>query len=130
MLELGWNRAGLRFGATVSIGDCPFHNVEGARLAGPSGLPSTTEMFQWIEKVVAQGIRRPGYPADRWTEEFIFEKFKELGLQSVRFEPVESSFWKDSHARLAVMAHQQGASWVPTMRVFVIAWAVPSARIW
>jgi len=64
-------------------------------------------MFEWIEEVVSQGIRRPGYPADRSAEEFIFGKFRELGLQSLRFEPVESSFWKDSHARLAVIAHQQ-----------------------
>jgi hypothetical protein len=63
-------------------------------------------MFKWIEEVVTQGIRRPGYPADRWTEKFIFDKFKDLGLQALRFEPVESSFWKDSHARLAVIAHQ------------------------
>jgi hypothetical protein len=64
-------------------------------------------MIEWIEEIVAQGTRRPGYPADRWTEQFIFDKFEELGLRSVRFEPVESSFWKDSHARLSVVAHGQ-----------------------
>jgi hypothetical protein len=59
-------------------------------------------MLQWVEEVVAQGIRRPGYPADQWAEEFILQKFESLGLESVRFEPVESSFWEDSHAELSV----------------------------
>ena len=37
---------------------------------------------------------------------------------------VNMYFW------LAVIAIQQGAIWVPVTRVFVIDWAVPSARIW
>jgi hypothetical protein len=65
-------------------------------------LPSVAQMLQWIEEVVARGIRRPGYPADRWAEEFILQRFESLGLESVRFEPVESAFWKDSHAELSV----------------------------
>jgi hypothetical protein len=68
---------------------------------GPN-LPSVAEMLHWVEEVVEQGIRRPGYPADQWTEEFILRKFESLGLESVRFEPVESAFWKDSHAELLV----------------------------
>ena len=65
-------------------------------------LPSVAEMLQWVEAVVAHGIRRPGYPADQWAEEFILQKFQSLGLESVRFEPVESAFWKDSHGELSV----------------------------
>lgn len=65
-------------------------------------LPPVSDLLGWIEEVVAQGIRRPGYPADQWTEEFIFRKFVDLGLESVRFEPVESAFWRDSHAELLV----------------------------
>jgi hypothetical protein len=59
---------------------------------GPKLLPSVADMLHWVEEVVEQGVRRPGYPADQWTERFIFEKFKSLGLESVRFEPVESAF--------------------------------------
>jgi hypothetical protein len=59
-------------------------------------------MLQWIEEVVAQGIRRPGYPADQWAEEFILHRFESLGLESARFEPVDSAFWKDSQAELSV----------------------------
>ena len=74
-------------------------------MAGNAKLPPVAEMLQWIEEVVAQGIRRPGYPADQWAEEFILRKFESLGLQSVRFEPVDSAFWKDSHAELLVTAN-------------------------
>jgi hypothetical protein len=70
-------------------------------------LPPTSEMIGWIDEVVAQGVRRPGYPADRWAEEFIFDKFEHLGLQSVRFESVEAALWKDSHAELSVVAGQR-----------------------
>lgn len=73
-------------------------------MAGKAELPPVAEMLQWIEEVVAQGIRRPGYPADQWAEEFIFQKFESLGLESVRFEPVDSSFWKDRYAELSVEA--------------------------
>ena len=64
-------------------------------------------MLRWIDEVVVQGIRRPGYPADRWAEEFIFDKFEHLGLQSVRFESVEAALWKDSHALLKIVAGQR-----------------------
>ena len=69
-----------------------------------------SELVGWIEEVVAQGIRRPGYPADKWTEEFIFQKFASLGLESVRLEPVESAYWKDSHAELLVGAGADSAT--------------------
>jgi hypothetical protein len=77
-------------------------DLKETRVTDSQMLPSVTDMLGWVEEVVAQGIRRPGYPADQWTEEFIFQKFVALGLESVRFEPVESTFWKDSHAELLV----------------------------
>ncbi len=65
-------------------------------------VPTVAEMLGWIEQVVDRGVRRPGYPADSWTEEFIFRSFEELGLESVRYEPVESAYWKDDHAELLI----------------------------
>jgi AraC-like DNA-binding protein len=91
----------------ISIGVSDATIVEGARVTVSSGSPSIAEMITWIEEVVAQGIRRPGYPADRWTEEFIFDKFEEFGLESVRFEPVESSFWKDGPSRLSLRVNDE-----------------------
>ena len=78
-------------------------------MAEHPGLPPTSEMLGWIDEVVARGVRRPGYPADRWAEEFILNKFEQLGLQSVRFESVKAALWKDSHAQLTVMAGQRTA---------------------
>src|SRR5262245_59454876 len=34
-------------------------------------LPSTVDIMGWIAKVVEQGVRRPGYPADVWAEGWI-----------------------------------------------------------
>jgi hypothetical protein len=68
-------------------------------------LPSVDEMLRWVNDVVDRGVRRPGYPADQWTEQFIYETFEFLGLASVRFEPVESAFWKDSHAECRIGRH-------------------------
>ena len=48
----------------------------------------------WIETVCAQGIRRPGYPADVWAEGFIKDRFEEFGLRDVRLEPVELPRWE------------------------------------
>jgi hypothetical protein len=74
------------------------------RVTHSPNLPPVADMLHWFQKVVEQGVRRPGYPADQWTEEFIFQKSETLGLESVRFEPVTSAFWKDSHAELRVGA--------------------------
>ena len=65
-------------------------------------LPPVAEMLRWIEDVVAQGIRRPGYPADRWAEDFVHRTFGSLGLEAVRFEPVESAYWMDHRGALTV----------------------------
>jgi len=47
-----------------------------------------TTIFEHISRIVAQGVRRPGYPANIWTEDYIFEQIKKFGLQEVRKEKV------------------------------------------
>jgi len=63
---------------------------------------SKEQLVEWIKTVVAQGIRRPGYPADKWAEEWIAETFHELGLSSVKFEPVPLPSWRPKSASLRV----------------------------
>ncbi len=63
---------------------------------------SAAQMLAWIDAVVAQGIRRPGYPADRWTEAWAAEQFRELGLSDVRLEAVELPYWEPRRAELRV----------------------------
>jgi hypothetical protein len=65
-------------------------------------LPTEAEIFGWIEAVVAEGIRRPGYPADEWCERWLVERFTELGLQDVRLEAVELAVWMPRSASLTV----------------------------
>jgi len=67
-------------------------------------VPSEDHIFSWIEEVFAHGIRRPGYPADRWAEGWIREHFRALGLKRVRAEPVEVAYWEPRKATLTVAA--------------------------
>jgi hypothetical protein len=65
-------------------------------------VPSTDEMVGWVETICAQGIRRPGSAADVWCEGFIADRFRELGLQDVRFEPVVLPKWEPHSWSLVV----------------------------
>jgi hypothetical protein len=57
-------------------------------------LPSSDEMMSWIRQIVARGDRRPGYPADSWTQDFIATRLREFGLTNVRTEPVAVTRWE------------------------------------
>ncbi len=57
-------------------------------------VPGALEILGWIERIYAQGIRRPGYPADRWAEEFCAERFRDFGLENVRLEPAPLPYWE------------------------------------
>lgn len=57
-------------------------------------IPSEERIFGWIEQVFSQGVRRPGYRADRWAERFCSERFREIGLLRVRAEPVRLPYWE------------------------------------
>ncbi|MEO8602625.1 MAG: M28 family peptidase [bacterium] len=66
-------------------------------------LPAdAAQMMAWISAIVAQGIRRPGYPADRWVETWAAEQFRALGLADVRLEPLELPYWEPHRAELVV----------------------------
>jgi len=65
-------------------------------------VPSEAQIFSWIEEVFAQGIRRPGYAADRWAEDWLQEQFRASGLERVRAEPVEVAYWEPREATLTV----------------------------
>ncbi len=67
-------------------------------------LPDEATLLQWIARIHAQGIRRPGYPADRWAEQFCCERFREFGLEQVRLEPVEVPYWEPRTVTLRVEA--------------------------
>ncbi|MEV4020527.1 hypothetical protein AB0J35_59620 [Nonomuraea angiospora] len=70
-------------------------------------VPSAAEMLGWIETVVGQGVRRPGYPADAWTERWLAERLAEFGLE-VTLEPVEVRRWQPGAGLLRL---DDGTSW-------------------
>jgi hypothetical protein len=67
-------------------------------------VPAEGEIFGWIEEVFGHGVRRPGYAADRWAEEWLQERFRGFGLEKVRAEPVELAYWEPRNASLTVTA--------------------------
>ncbi len=67
-------------------------------------VPDERTIFNWIETIVARGVRRPGYDADRWTENFCLERFQQLGLEHVRLEPVTLPYWEPLESVLIVRA--------------------------
>jgi hypothetical protein len=68
----------------------------------PDLIPSEQAIFDWIAEIFAQGVRRPGYPADRWAEGWIAERLQALGAIQVRHEPVKLPRWKPRRASLRV----------------------------
>jgi hypothetical protein len=65
-------------------------------------IPDESRICGWIEEVFSHGVRRPGYPADRWAEGWLQERFRGFGLEKVRGEPVEMPYWKPREASLRV----------------------------
>lgn len=65
-------------------------------------VPAEEQIYGWIEEVFRQGVRRPGYPADRWAEDWLQEKFRSFGLEHVRAEPVETPYWELLRSSLLV----------------------------
>jgi hypothetical protein len=57
-------------------------------------VPPVHEITGWIEQIVQQGIRRPGYDADRWAEAWAADMFRSFGLEDVACEPVELPMWE------------------------------------
>jgi hypothetical protein len=82
-------------------------------------LPSAAEMMEWISAVVRQGIRRPGYPADAWTERWAAARLAEFGLD-VRLEPVDVPAWYPEAASVRAWPDAD-----PGRAVEVAAFALP-----
>jgi hypothetical protein len=89
-------------------------------------VPTEPAIFAWIEEVVAQGIRRPGHPADRWAERWAAERFTALGLERVRLEPVTLPSWEVKTATLAVST--DGARW-ESIECFALPHSLPLAHV-
>jgi hypothetical protein len=83
---------------------------------------SEETMYGWIEEVVDQGIRRPGYPADEWAEGYIRDAFEEFGLSDVRLQPVTAEKWEPTEWSLEVTAGGQ----TKTLDCFPVPYSKPT----
>ncbi len=52
-------------------------------------LPSTEEIFGWIEDISSMGYRRPGTPVDIEARGYIMDKLLEFGFEDVRDETID-----------------------------------------
>ncbi len=66
--------------------------------------PPADQIYAWIRETFSHGVRRPGYPADRWAERWIADQFRAFGLERVRLEPVELPYWEPRAWSLTVRA--------------------------
>lgn len=95
-------------------------------------VPSEEQIYGWISEVFAQGVRRPGYAADRWAETWIADQLKALGVESVRLEPVELARWEPRRWSLRVAGEElpcfplPHAAAIPPVELPLVAWD-PSA---
>jgi hypothetical protein len=56
--------------------------------------PRLGEMLGWIRQIVGFGLRRPGYPQSLQVEQWLADRFRELGLTEVQAEPVTVNRWE------------------------------------
>lgn len=63
-------------------------------------VPSTATQLAWIERVLAEGIRRPGSAANARVAAWAEEQFRLIGLHDVRAEPLPVPVWDFRSATL------------------------------
>jgi hypothetical protein len=127
----------LTFGAACSSGngdgdraanDPTTASAANATTALPAGViadadvPDRETIFGWVREVVAQGVRRPAYPADQWAEQFVADHFRRLGLERVRLEPITVNRWEPHDWKLDVRVDGGTAR---TIECFPVPFAQP-----
>ncbi len=85
-------------------------------------VPAQATIYGWIAEVVDQGVRRPGYEADEWAEQWCADRFRDIGLDDVRLEPIDVVRWEPVDWSLEVTA-ADGSS--ETIDCFPVPFAAP-----
>ena len=65
-------------------------------------VPSLAEMMKWTSEIFRQGIRRPGYPADYWVENWVKEQFENMSLRDITLDPISVKKWEPKEATLKI----------------------------
>lgn len=103
--------------AALSVSACALLPESKAPVAE---VPETEEILGWISTIDAQGIRRPGWPADAWIEDWAIEKFHSFGVQDVEKDPIEVVRWKENSWSLKVWPKGQ-----PENATELASWPIP-----
>ncbi len=90
-----------------AAGDDATSDTQGDRMSADGvvslgDVPTEATIFAWIREVFDQGIRRPGYPADEWAEGWTADRFRSIGLDNVRLEPITVTRWEPTDWSLEV----------------------------
>lgn len=88
-------------------------------------LTSSEQMMAWISTVVEQGIRRPGYPADQFAEQFILDQFNAFGLENPTLDPIEVKRWEPRQFSLTVWSDAAPLD-VQTIPCFPLPFSAPT----
>ncbi len=79
----------------------------GEEVSYPEYVPTNEAIFERVEEICSWGIRRPGYPADIRTEQYIVDAFRSFNLKNVRKEPVEFQKWAPIEYSLVAVTDTQ-----------------------
>lgn len=75
-------------------GGCGGQDCSTIRPVQAGFLTDPNDMMDWVETIVAQGIRRPGYAADDWAAQWARDRFSAFGLQDVTLDPIDVQRWE------------------------------------
>jgi hypothetical protein len=92
----------------------------------PELVPTNDDIFADIKHVFAQGLRRPAYPADLWSEQYCLQRFRDLGLENARLEPFEVNYWEPRHWSLHAWADGQDEAEAVNVPCFPLPYTVPA----
>jgi hypothetical protein len=83
-------------------------------------------MTDWIAEIVAQGIRRPGYPADEWVEGWARDQFAAVGLENITLDPVQLRRWQPQRCALEVFPTSEPQH-TTSLPCFALPYSQPAA---
>ncbi|MFX1251634.1 MAG: hypothetical protein ACFFCZ_08490 [Promethearchaeota archaeon] len=91
-------------------------------------VPSKSRQMAWITQIFNQGIRRPGYPADYWAENWVKEQFQSFGLENVKLDPVSVKKWEAETGTLKIWSSNQPDK-ILVMPCFPLPYSTPTDGI-
>ncbi|TFF90462.1 MAG: hypothetical protein EU548_02920, partial [Promethearchaeota archaeon] len=65
-------------------------------------VPNSEEIFSWIENLCQTPHRRPGTPEGHKAEQWVFNKFKEFGLENITMDPIPITVWEANNWSLKI----------------------------